>query len=620
MSVHNRNDAAIDTFRGALLAVLEWREVYGRRSLWEVIKRDVAKLNPVVLVGCASHWNALIHRLDGSFNPDRHAQIVRALASAEQLESIDSAVQRRVKLQGWARPFPPPILNRQQLLILMRLAFQHGDWTGGGAEVGRNDLLDILLRINDHLDALPPPIGKRRPQRSSYERLRAFPLMFSLSDFSRRRPAENGVARTLRMMREVQGELAAREDLKGQYLDVRDLFEQGSGLALETFLSLSFAAVSLTTPPGDPGSLHPPGAAGPEDTGTFNIAPQNLIGDSTLTEAEVERFVANAALTPEQFREQFAAADQAPEQNNFTLFRKHPLVTFPGGAIRVLDREFLLGKLGDGAYWVLRGVVERDVREGQERIDAVKRLNGWWGALFEQYVHALVENSPVAVRYTRNPTFEDRRGRGATDGLLDYRPEVVLFEYKMSLITPRGRHTVNPRVLAAEILQKFAGRRKRGGKRSGARGVPQLAAAVRGLLGGTRLGPIKPDEVQAVYPVLVCGEPAMAAPMVNCLLQRQLARELTDIDQARVRPLTVLTIDDFERLLSRADGRSVPEMLRIWFEHDPQMLTYPALVLGERVFRDDGRSNAWVRAAAEAWKEEMLRRLWPRGGKKSAGP
>lgn len=610
-------DHPVDLIRESVGVVLQWKDIYGSQSIWEVLRRDVSRLDPQTLVGCAVHWNAFISGADGLVDREREKAAVRFLATPDQLRAIDQALSRKVKREGWGGDLLP-IMNRQQLLILMRLAFELGRWDGGGRPVRGSDALDILLRINDHLDALPdsPWYRGSRKRGSIFRRVVAFPLMFALFDFSHSGRAENGVTRTLRLLREIHPHLAAQPALQARALDIAALFQKAAGLPLETYLSLTVAASALTMYPGDPGSFRSTEVIGPQDNGGFNIGTRQLIGESALTVGDVETFLSRVARTPEEFGALLDNRGQVPQQSNFTVFRKYPIVRFSPEVVRVIDRQMLLDKLGDGAYWLLREVVEAEARPGRERINAVKRLNGWWGTLFEEYVHRLIEASPaVATAYIRQPTFAAEAGDGVVDGLLNCGTGVVLLEYKVSPVTPAARTTPRPRPLAREILAKFAAPREAGGRgRVGARGTPQLASAVRGLVSGRLLGGVTAKDVEAIYPVIVCGEHAMGAPMVNCLLNRRFRRDLMEADGPRVRPLTVLTIEDFERLL--ADGRDVPSLLQDWLDADPELMTYPGLVLRQKVLRGDG-VHEWIRRAAESWKIEMLTRLFPEG--KTAG-
>lgn len=601
----------VDAYREQVSTVISWQDIRGASSVWELIRLEVSKLDGVTLVGCASHWNALIVGMGGGQDDKAALAIAKYLASTEQLQELNEAAVRKRRKEGWPASHLPPVVNRQQLLILIRLAFQYARWDGSGAKVSGPQVLSLLLRINDHLDGLPrlPPKLRRRRTSTLFDRFQAFPLMFSLHDFSHRKFVENGVTRTLRLIREVHQDLLNGPQKK-QALDLPQLFRDATGLSLETYLTLCFAAVSLTTPPGTRGSPHP-GSASAEDTGVFNIAPSSLRGDSQVSEEEATRLLGLVALTPQEFKERLDQANQLPFQTNLTVFRSYPVVRFESGLHRVLDKAFLLDKLGSGAYWVLRDSLQAKEEYGGDARKAAKRLNGWWGELIEEYLHRAFRNSPASSRYLAEPTFDGSTDEGG-DGLLDYGDTIVLMEYKSSPLAVVPRHSVSPHALAREILAKFAAKKGSGtGERRGARGIPQLAGRVRAFLAGRPIGGVASARVLSIYPVLVCSDTALGAPMVNCLLRRAFDRELAGIDRTRVRPLSVLTVEDVEMMLGREGDVGFPAMLRSWHDADPKMTTYPALMIRGRYFSDGDHENPWVREASESWKNEMLRRLWP---------
>jgi len=592
--------------------VIDWKELRGAYSIWDLIVHDVSKLDGQTLVGLATHWNALIDSFESGFDHDLSLQITVSLGSPEQLEELEQVARRRFRKTHDRTP--PPVVNRQQLLILMRLAFQHARWDGRGAPISGPEALGILLRINDHIDGLPklPPKARRSKRHSIFDRVQALQVMFSLHDFSKRGKVENGVARTLRLMREIHPELRAI-GAPQQNLDLLAVFKEATGLSLESYLAMCFAAVALSVPPGKSGSAHL-GDLSPIDTGALNIVASSLRGDSALSDQDVERFLGLVARSPEQFKADLESPSQVPFQTNLTVFRTFPIVRFGSGVYRVLDRVFLLDKLGSGAYWILRGALEKKADSRQDRINAVKRINGCWGEVVHEYLHRAFANSAAAAQYRPEPKF-DASGDEGGDGLLDHGEDLVLFEYKSPPLAQEPRHSPSTRRLAGEILGKFAARPGSGtGDRRGARGIPQLAATVRAVVSGLSLAGVEPDRVTSIYPVLVCGDNAMSAPMVNCLLRRAFDREMRGADRTKVRPLTVLTIEDVETMLGT--GVPFPALLRSWHELDPEMTTSPSVILRGHSSRGT-KQNEWVLSAANAWRKEMFAFLWPNG--KTAG-
>jgi hypothetical protein len=495
---------ATDAFVQSVKTIISWKTLRRRASLWEIIKRDISRLDGQVLARVASHWNALIGDSRGDHNHHRESLIVRFAASTEQLAEITAHIASNATEGGNS---PPIVICRQQLLMLIRLALQYGRWDGSGATVTGPALLDLLLRIGDHLDGLAArPVENRRGRPKPRIYTVVFPIFFSLFDFNHRRIPEAAVGRTLRMIREIHPQLAARRPDGAIAIDA--LLANGMGVPLEVFLSTVFAAYALTSAPGEHGSIDKGKEDNPEDTGLFDLAPERLIGDSTAKIDDVRRVLERLSLTALEFCEQLNSKYQQPETTNFTLFRKYPLLNFGNGFFRVLDRAFLLDKLGDGAYWALRDIVEREAPAGAPRRKAVKRLAGWWGQLSEEYLHRLFRESPAVGHYSQAVSFDGGAELGEADAVLDYGPRVVLFEYKSSVLGPLERHAPSAFGLAHAIFKKFAARRSSGGS---ARGVPQLAALIRGLVEGRSLGPMEPSKVQMIFPVVVCSERRWAA-------------------------------------------------------------------------------------------------------------
>ena len=103
----------------------------------------------------------------------------------------------------------------------------------------------------------------------------------------------------------------------------------------------------------------------------------------------------------------------------------------------------------------------------------------------------------------------------------------------------------------------------------------------------------------------------MGAAMVNCLLRARFERDLAGAGASILQPLSVLTVENLETMLAHEEKVPFPTMLRAWHEGDPEMSTYPWLIVHGRFFADGAPTNQWVRDASDAWREEMLNKLWP---------
>jgi hypothetical protein len=557
--------------------VIEYPHVHQRHTTWGQVRSAIAERNPFRLFGLASHWNALIQDVTRTHIPSENDRIVEALTTPEpqQLASIRSAAAHfREQGTGYA-----PVIHRRQLLILLGEALRSQAWDPA-SDVGVTgpDVVDILLAINEHLE----------PEESKGVTSEVFAQLLAMWDFEDARSPGAGVVRILSLLRDILPDVRTPSDIPA-------LFNAGNALSLESFCTLAFLAVFLTDQSlpirkGAPVPVH-------GDLGLANLTPSQLCGQTTVTLTEARAFLAGLSLPPEQFR--LRLSNSGPSQTDFSQFRQYPFVALgssPEGGeevFRLVDRTLLANKLTDGPYW--------DTHQGARmRRESIQNVNASWGLIFEEYCHRLVENT-AGQRYVRNPSLDDNDSEDG-DGLLVFDDSWVLLEYKFGSLTIPARSGIGSRRAAREIHRKYGH----------PRGVAQLARVLRRLVTGRDLGGHTFGTHSAVFPVLVAWDSIMSAPLVNCLLQRTFQRLLPQPDR-RVRPLTVLSIEDFESMLALADRMPLPAMLETWLAKDPRMVRSPAWVLAEELPSWRAEKHPWLRDAGDRWTTEMLVRLWPNG-------
>ncbi len=564
------------------VAVLDYAQVYGRTTTWSDVQSAISRLDAFTVFGLASQWNAIVQDAKGESAARESARIVGAIGDPQQLDAIRAASDRILRSASWVIPFPPPVVHRRQLLILMAEALKSEAWDPSTKEdVPGPQLLDILLAINEHLE---PPPGRGAPTEF-------FAQMLALADFYRGRNPEAGVTRMLRMVREIAPQVSSSAD-------VRALFRRATDLSLESYLSLTFAAYALT----DQGLALEKGSEAPVhgNTGLPNLWPDRLRGDSAIPFDAAQRFLDGFSVTQAEFASRLSHA--GPAQTDFSTFRTTPML-FAGNAptgeaiYRVLDRTMVMEKISDGPFWNthvgarLAGVSIQDV-------------NATWGQLFEEYGHQLIENTPgLREYYTRNPSFADASpGTEDSDGLLIDGDNWIFVEFKFAPLPLPARSGVDARRAVKAILKRYGF----------PRGAAQLARLVSGLARGRRIGPLGSTSARTVYPVLVAWDSIMSAPMVNCALQRCFAKRIKGTDP-RVRPLTVLSIEDLEGALANTNRATLSEQLARWQARDPAMRSSPSWVMDEEWPDVGPYSHPWVRALADRWKDEMVVHMFPDG-------
>jgi hypothetical protein len=558
-----------------VVGVLQWLDVTDKQLPWQDVVDAVAASDGLHLLGLATQWNALIHGDRGEYDPAQQGRIVRTLAPPQYLAAIDQAILRKVAATGWPHSFAPPILSQQTLLMLASLALRVAIWDDGGKTLDGPGAIMLLLGLNDHFEA-PRPARRAPPTWS------VVAMMIATWDLNHRRSPE-GLTRTVRMLREYAPQSPQAHRLP-------ELFERASGLSVEDYLTLVFSTITMTsrlaqTVPAEEIPVH-------GNIDLPNITPGQLLGDSTMTIEKARRFLQALSMDASSFRDQLAGTQ--PVQTNFTPFRSHPLLRWTPDLYRIIDRSFMMNKLAEGPFW--------ETHQGARLAGvSIQDVNGWWGGLFDRYVHELVRASPLATSFVAAPATSAAGASEGADGLLEFPDALIVLESKVSPLPVGARSGADPRFTARELHKKFGSRL----------GTGQLARALATLLDGGTLGGIRLDD-RDLFPVLVCWDSAMDAPVVNYVLQRWFRRQLNR-RSTHVMPLTVMSIDTFEWVLAQAGTMPLPVLLREWATRDPTLRTSPLIVFQDLLAAYETQANPWVVAAAQSWQDEMLARLWPHG-------
>jgi hypothetical protein len=137
---------------------------------------------------------------------------------------------------------------------------------------------------------------------------------------------------------------------------------------------------------------------------------------------------------------------------------------------------------------------------------------------------------------------------GQVDALLDFGSFVLVMEIKASLLTEPAKRSADRETFVKDFRRKFIENEKRHPK-----AVKQLAGACRGILHG-EITTASAKEAPIIYPVFVSDEPTVETAFMNGYFNEEFQKE-AEMEDPRVRPLTVMTIDELEQLLTHSsDG------------------------------------------------------------------
>ena len=336
-----------------------------------------------------------------------------------------------------------------------------------------------------------------------------------------------------------------------------DRFE---GLLLDEYLTLIFGLYSL--------AQEKPG-------GTINSA--TVATNLNIPAESVSSFFNGRSLSIEDFRDRFAGRGWAKENflslvvssrfvKDTTQIRKYPFARIDPDTHLVLDSTCVVELLTSGLYWsIFDGLPPRPSRDREH-------FRELWGRVFELYavdllVHFYGKSDSGLSPLRPNLEYRGTDGNGQIDALLDYGNEVILFEMKASLLSLDAKCSGDWNRLQKELVRNFVGNEE--GK---PKALHQLARAAKAIAEGAVLKGKAPDYI---FPVLIVDEKAMECLAMNTYLN-ELFQDIRDRELVnRIRPITIMSIDELEELLPYIEQQRVSwsELLSSRFRDDEVVIT-----------------------------------------------
>ena len=579
-----------DEIRRGVRTFATWQEIHAAPgpSRLEDIERRIAEFSCMGLLEMACRYNAIIQ--DHHYRATAHIGLFRALMSPELTVAFRQAIARGLTADG--------VLHRQQLLTFMKLALVRGRLEGGRlilADADDRDLGDLLLMINDDLI---PPLDERGEDEERRQRVLAHMVLHNV--LSHATHVINAIGRNARML-EVHEEFRVRGHR--EFFDLAAEFLRVTGVTIDTYLHHLFAILALADT-GVPQLL-----AG--NLRAIVIQPETALQGTAVEVDEFRATLRQLSLTPEQAHARLTDGRPFEPYFDFVLFQDYPLIEFPEGHFWPLDMGFILDKFAEGIFWLLHRPDPALDEASLTRRN--RRFRQWWGRLFEEYAHRLMEFFfPPIGRYSRIP---DDPGEAMTrcDAVLETRPELVLFEYKASYLRTDAKLSGSPGQLLEDVRRKVA---TAAGGGEGAKGIHQLAAScVRFHQTGEIPGLGAIGGIRRVYPVLVTLDAAFAANGMNRYLDELFKGAVGPLaNPGVVAPLTVLTAEDLENVLPYTPERSFVDLLQTYHTEDPELLTSFRFVAQRRIRRERWPENGFTAPKALEWQQALIERYFPRRG------
>jgi hypothetical protein len=317
-------------------------------------------------------------------------------------------------------------------------------------------------------------------------------------------------------------------------VDLDAEFNRATGLSPRQFIELCLVI-------GTPYRMMNAGSLISDDPSFF--IDKSRFGNMKLSDTRLASFFGTVARTAQQLADYIPTQGDRPIADT-TVFQTWPIVRkSEGESYYCCDLASLMDKTGRGLYWTLFGAADKPTRG---------KLGGTYGRAFEAYLHDRARRAEFGSdAYLENPSFAD--GAEVCDGLFVDGPNLILCEYKSSVLRADAKLSGRLDTLEPEIRKKFVA-----GDEDGRKGIAQLSRSVERLLRGETVIGLPSRHWGLVQPVMVCLEHAMICPGMSGYLNSQFDRTVfRKLSRIRVAPLTVIDIEHFEDLL--------PEMKKFGF-------------------------------------------------------
>lgn len=447
------------------------------------------------------------------------------------------------------------VFHRRQLLLLMKLAVEHCPENGHDfMRATRGVFGTILLMANDqfHFGLLPDPAATDLDEYDKVSRLLAefIPIVeYAASEWPIR------ITRSHLLMTRYTQQLRNHVD----FIDVPAEYQRLSGLELMDYEALTFGLMARITEMINLHTLR-------QNAEVAVIRPENF-GTTSVPRTTIDTFLREVSIT---YQNLLAAINRAKANkrdfgnNDFTEFRKHPLITEEYGSL-VTDVNLVIDKFDSGPYWRVNYI---NTATGD-------KLRRFWGAVFEGYVNDLLKycaRSASAV-FIPDPRDINNPNVQICDGLLIEGDSLVVMEYKSAMFTAEGKYSGKYLTLRDEIFKKLV----RDDAENKKKGVEQIAAAIKSIFANTQqsvVSGLDASRVRRVYPLLITLDQIGSSLLMSKLLNYPFESVFKPEDAAGVvvKPLLCTDIEDLEQILPYMDVKALSGFLQHWLDNDPRLL------------------------------------------------
>jgi hypothetical protein len=488
-------------------------EVLGQKYTQEELKEALSQLSVEDCIGATSMLLTLLEN-EGRTNVNTQIIMVQTFFEGKVKEKVINLLQREPKRL---------VFFETQLLLLAKYAILYAK-NEPSNNFGERKLfstyMEAVLGVTDVLDEKTE--GKTEPElqreaiRSIYFNSRPH-LLYSLT-------------RTLDLFITIPNELTTHH----QHLDIPTLFQEATGLPIETYL---FLGLALTTLPMEQ-------KLGRLKAENWSIIPEKYFLHTRVSKDEVSLIVKEFSIDIQALKNIYR--DQNNFEYNFNGIVQHPLVTFNKQIFFPLPLSLLKDKITVQVYWILFDYIKKQYKKN------LQTYTNFMGACFEEYVYRLLRriypSSLLGDRLIREITYlRGKKEFKTADNILINPSSLILLETKISQLKVYLTGVVGD----LDAFREDAGKIVVDSFKTMQRTKEDFQ---KGLL--QKDLPVEPKTIQTFYPIVIAYGPFVQFPLVWKIVKEEIMK-IPDYDSELLNNLQIIQADELEILEAFLEGSGI---------------------------------------------------------------
>lgn len=376
------------------------------------------------------------------------------------------------------------------------------------------------------------------------------------------------------------------------FIDIDKKFQDFTGLSLDDYMFLISAIIALyrerrKDTKSDPNAIF--------------IEEDNFTRATHISSEKLNKLFELVSIPIEQYKNEILSSKDINLNYGFLSFRKYPLARISDNKYICLDFYFLLDKISNGIFWLINDNLKKKERS---------KFHAFWGCIFESYIKFIFEKIYTQKEhiFIPNPPYDNIEGEVA-DGILDYGEDLILLEYKFTVLPQEAKYINSTSQLTKEIKLKFEKNQKGEWK-----GYGQLANSINKLFSkgsNVTCKYVGKDKIKRIFPVLIVYEHFFNSPFINYYFNENFQKLINNSSIAEyieIKPLVVLTIEDFER--SQPFLKKMQNLILERYKFDPNFNNSFSALLFKKYQEDSSLSPELIRNEYHKYSEEVKEALF----------